>query len=130
MQWVKYFCILKNIMEFFLNALFVEKKTSNNKNLDIIWFAYSRRVRNSLFHCSRPKDTPFMGVCLRHIETIFRDQFFLIDFTFVCSEERWYTEKLTQHWIPLFITNTMVQIVTQYIFLFIHCKWPSFSKCL
>jgi len=81
----------------FLNAWFVEKETSNNKNLDIIWFAYSRGVRKSF---SRPKDTPVMGVCLRHVETILCDRFFLIDFAFVCSEERWYTNNLPSNRFP------------------------------
>ena len=26
-----------------------------------------------------------MGICLRHVETIVRDRFFLIDFAFVCK---------------------------------------------
>jgi len=116
MQWVKHFCILKNITEFFLNAWFVKKEMSNNKNLDIIWFAYSRGVQKSLFCCSRPNDTPVMGVCLRHVETILYDWFFLIDFAFVCSED---TKGLTQYLIPLFMANTMVQIVIQYILLFV-----------
>jgi len=30
---------------------------------------------------------PVMGVCLWHVETILRNQFFLIDFSFICSEE-------------------------------------------
>jgi len=74
-------------MEFFLNAWFVEKEMSNIKNLDIIWSTYSRGVQNSLFCCSRPKDTSVMGVYLGHVKMILRDQFFLIDFAFVCSEE-------------------------------------------
>ena len=76
-----------------LNTWFIEKETSSNKHLDIIWFAYSRGVQKSLFCCSRPKDTPVMGVCLRHVEIILRDWFFPIDFALVCSEEKWYTEK-------------------------------------
>jgi len=103
----------------FLNAWFIEKETSNNTNLDIIWFTYSRGVWKSLFCYCRTKDTPDMGVCLRNVETILRNRFFLIDFAFVCSEERWYTEKLTQYLIPLFMVNMMVQIVTQYILLFV-----------
>jgi len=103
----------------FLNAWFVEKETCNNKNLDIIWFVYSRGVRKYLFRCSRPKDTPVLGVCLWHIKMILCDRFFLTDFTFVYSEERWYTEKLTQYLIPLLMANTMLQIVTQYILLFV-----------
>jgi len=110
----------------FLKAWFVEKERSNNKNLDTIWFAYSRGVRKSLFLCSRPKDMSVMGVCLRHVKTILRDRFFLTDFAFVCSEERWYTEKLTQYLISLFMANTMVQIVTQYILLFV--SYHHFSK--
>ena len=75
----------KKYYGFFLNAWFVEKKTSNNKNLG---FAYSRGVRKSFFRCSRPKGTPVMDVCLWHIEKIVRDRLFLIDFAFVCSEEK------------------------------------------
>ena len=30
-----------------------------------------------------------MGVCLRHVEAIVRDQFFFTDFVTVCGEERW-----------------------------------------
>jgi len=107
----------------FLNAWFVEKETSNNNNN---WFAYSRGGRKSLFRCSRPKNTPVMDVCLRSVETIFRDQFFLIDFAFVCSEERWYTENCTQYLIPLFMANTMVQIVTIHLF----ASYHHFSKRL
>jgi len=106
----------------------LEKEMSNNKNLDIIWFSYSWGVWKSLFRCSKPKDTPVMGVCLRHVERILRDQFFLTDFTFVCSEERWYTDKLTQYLIPLFMVNTMVQSVSQYIILFV--SYHRFSKHL
>jgi len=69
-----------------------------------------------------------MGVYLRHVETILCDRFFLIDFVFVYSEERWYTEKITQYLIPLFMANTMVQIVTQYILLFVSSH--RFSKRL
>jgi len=89
------------------------EETSNNKNLDIIWFTYSRGVRKSLFRFSRPKDTPVMGACLRHIETILCDRYFLNNFAFVCSEERWYTKIFTQYLISLFVANMTVQIVTQ-----------------
>ena len=54
----------------FLNALFFVKKWPNNKNLDIIMFAYSREVQKSLFHCNRPKSMQVMGVCFHHIKTI------------------------------------------------------------
>ena len=63
--------------------------------LDIIWFAYSRGVRNSLFRCSRHKDTPVTGVCLRHVETILRDRFFLINFAFVCMQWRKVIHRIT-----------------------------------
>jgi len=69
-----------------------------------------------------------MFVCLRHVETILRDQFFLTDFAFVCSEERWYTETRTQYLIPLNMANTMVQIVTQYILFYV--SYHRFSKRL
>jgi len=118
----------KKYYKIFLNVWFVEKETSNNKNLDIIWFTYSRRVRKSLFSCSRPKDMPVMGVCLRHVEMILHDRFFLTDFAFACSEEKWYTETLTQYFILLFMANTIVQIVTRYILLFV--SYHRFSKRL
>ena len=72
----------------FLNASFLVKEGTNNKTLDIIIFACSRGGGKSLFDCSRPKDTEVMGVCLRHIEVIVRNQFFFTNFTFVCSEEK------------------------------------------
>ena len=97
----------------FLNAWFVEKEMSNNKNLGIIWFAYSRGVRKSLFRCSICQLWVFIYGTSKQSYAI--NQFFLIDFAFVCSEEKWYTEKLTQHLILPFMANTMVQIVTQYV---------------
>jgi len=39
----------------FLNASCLMKEWPDNKNLDIILFAYSREVRKSLFCCSRRK---------------------------------------------------------------------------
>ena len=52
----KYLRTEKKIVKY-LNALFFVKEGFNDKNLDIILFAYSRRVQNFLFHCSRLKDT-------------------------------------------------------------------------
>jgi len=37
-----------------------------------------------------------MGVCLRHVEMIVRDQYFFMNFAFKCSEEGRVREKLTQ----------------------------------
>ena len=50
-------CVLLKNSENFLNVSFLVKEGHNNKNLDIILFAYSRGVRKSLFRCSRPKDS-------------------------------------------------------------------------
>ena len=83
------------------------KKGSNGKILCIILFAYLREIRKSLFHCSRLKDTRIMTLCLRHVETIVRNQSFFADFVSVRSEEKWYKEKLTQ---PLFMAYSMVQV--------------------
>ena len=52
-----------------------------------------------------------MSICLRLVEVIVR---FCTEFTFVCTEERWYKQKLTQQWIPLFTANIMVLISTPY----------------
>ena len=51
------------------------KEGTNNNTLDILLFACSRGVGKSLFHCSRPKDTEVMSICLRHVEMIVRDRF-------------------------------------------------------
>ena len=128
MQWVKYLRILKNITDFFLNAWFVEKKTFNNKNLDTTSFPYSTGVRKSLFCCSRPEDTPVMSICLQHIENDSTQSIFSHWFCLFCSEERCYTETLTQYLILLFMANMMVQNVTRYILLFI-CYHHLVSAC-
>ena len=77
-----------HFIEKFLNALFLVKKGPNNKNLDIILFAYSRGARKPLFHYSGHKDTQVMGICLCHVETIVHDRSFFTNFAFTCSEER------------------------------------------
>ena len=53
-----------------LNAFFLVKEGTNNKNLDIILFAYSRGVGKSLFCCRGPNDTQVMSVCLYHVKAI------------------------------------------------------------
>ena len=52
-----------------------------------------------------------MGVCLCRIETIIRNQYFFTNFVFECSEED-DTKKTYPVIDPLFMVNTMVQILT------------------
>ena len=68
-----YLRIVKKNSVNFLNVSFSVKEGRNNKNLDIILFAYTRGARKSLFRCCRPKDSEVMGTCLRHVEMIVRD---------------------------------------------------------
>ena len=63
------------------------KERTNNTNLDIILFTYSRGVGKSLFHCRRPKSTQVMSVCLHHIKAIIRNQIFCTNFAFLCGKE-------------------------------------------
>jgi len=94
------------------------KKGLNIKNVDIFLFAYSRRVQKSLFHCSKPKGSWVMAVCLNHVETIIRNYFFHW-FRLGYSKERRLKKNLPHHWILLFMANTMVQIATLYIIAFV-----------
>ena len=56
-----------------------------------------------------------MSACLRHVETIVRDLFFFINFTFKCSEEGPVKENFAQSSIPLFMVSTMAKIVAPYL---------------
>ena len=78
---------ISEILLKFLSTLFLVKKGTNNKNLDITSFTYSRRAWKSLLYCSRLKNVDAMGVCLCHIETIVHNRSFFTKFAFACNEE-------------------------------------------
>ena len=121
---MKYLHIRKNSVNF-LNVSFVVKEGSNNKNLDISLFAYSKGVGKSLFCCSRPKDTEVMNICLHHVEVFVRNRFFFVNFAFVCSKK---VDKRTNLIDSLFMVNMIVKMSVSYINPLL--SYNHFSKCL
>jgi len=51
------------------------------------WISYYSHIQEELKnYCSELKDMGVMVVCLRHVKTIVRDQFFFTDFVYIHGE--------------------------------------------
>jgi len=74
-----------------------------------------------VFHCSRPNDMQVMGVRLRHIKTIIRDQFFALTLPlFVVKKVTTCTQKSTP---PFHGKQSSVNLNFMHLFV---CRLQSF----